>query len=99
MGGRAAARNPFALGPALAVDALLAVARLDEAPLRLQRRDVGARELLGHVGKSGAARCEAFDQALVDGLSFAVFLLPVRGRNTLVALDQPWQMHRHQPPG
>src|SRR5437763_4015093 len=49
--------------------ALLAVARGDEAPLRLERGHVRARQLLGNLDKRGAAGGEPFDEAFVDRLA------------------------------
>ena len=57
----------------------VAVARLDEAALGLQRRDVGAGQLLRDFRERGAARCEPLDKPLVDGLVLAVLLLAVGG--------------------
>ena len=57
----------------------LAVARLDEAALRLERGDIGAGELLGDFGERRAAGGEALDQPLVDGLAFAVLLAAIGG--------------------
>src|SRR5207248_2536102 len=53
---------------------VLAVARGDEAALRLERSHVGARQFRGNLVDCGAAGGEAFDQPFIDRLAFAVLL-------------------------
>src|SRR6476646_2454695 len=101
MGGEGAARNRLVSGRSIAgrvfaLDLLLAITRLDEAALRFQRCDIGARELFRDLAKRRAARGEALNETLVDRLAFAVLLLPVRRWHVDVTLDQSGQVDRHQ---
>ena len=72
MGGGAARAQSLNYSPDLAVDVLFAIARLDEAALRLECGDVGSCELFRNLGKRRATGGEPLDQPLVDRLAFAI---------------------------
>src|SRR6476469_8038037 len=83
---------------ALALDPLLPISGLDEAALSLQRCDVGTGQLLADLAKSRPACGKPLDQSLIHRLSLAVLFLAVGGRHAFIAVDEPGQVDRHQPP-
>src|SRR5436305_14724126 len=80
------------------VDWFGAVSRFDEAALGLERGYVGASETFGNIVQGQTACGDAVDQALSDGLAFAVAFAAKGLGDVHISIDQPRQMDRHQPP-
>src|SRR5436305_14300244 len=80
------------------VDWFGAVSRFDEAALGLERGYVGASETFGNIVQGQTACGEAVEQALIDGLAFAVAFAAKGLGDVHISIDQPRQMDRHQPP-